>query len=56
MEDYFYNEPCPKCREYTLNICKSLYHHVETCSNEHCDYKCEEYKPGFEDFLYKKSK
>lgn len=54
MEHYFKNEFCPKCKNNTLNISKSLYHHIEECSNENCDYIYEEYKEGYEEFLSKK--
>lgn len=54
MEHYFKNEFCPKCKNNTLNISKSLYHHIEECTNENCDYIYEEYKEGYEEFLSKK--
>ena len=56
MENYFHNEYCPKCKNNTLSISKSLYHHIEICIHENCDYKYEEYKQGYEDFLSQKAK
>ena len=54
MEKYFYNEFCPKCKNDTLIVNKSPYHHIELCENKDCDYKYEEYREGYEDYLYNK--
>lgn len=54
MDKHFYNERCPKCKNKTLTINHSEFHHIEFCSKDDCDYKYEEFKEGYEDFLYNK--
>lgn len=56
MEKYFYNERCPKCKQDTLTINKSPFHHIESCGREECDYKYEEFKEDYEEYLYEKFK
>lgn len=54
MEKYFYDEFCPKCKNNSLTIHKSDYHHIETCTNHNCDYKYEEYSVEYEEYLSSK--
>lgn len=56
MENYYYNQLCPACKENTLIINNSPYHHIEFCEKHECDYKYEEYKEGYEEYLYEKFK
>lgn len=54
MEKYFCNEFCPKCKHNTLTINKGPFHHIESCEKEDCNYKYEEYKENYEEYLYNK--
>lgn len=51
MKRILENEECPKCKERTLCIKKSDFHHIERCSK--CLYVYEEYLSGYEDYLHK---